>query len=118
MTALGIAALALLFAWLFGGFLLRLGGLLLVFVGAIGLAVSGNANGIPVATIGAVLWLLGHGHYALRHGVWKGHLAMALWSSAGLTLGYLVASGLHRSEVRRDQRLLAGAETREVQGQA
>ena len=60
MTALGIAALALLFTWIFGGFLLRAGGLLLVFAGATVLALSGNANGILVAAIGAVLWLLGH----------------------------------------------------------
>lgn len=63
MAALGIAALALLFTWIFGGFLLRAGGLLLVFSGATVLALSGNANGILVASIGAVLWLLGHGHY-------------------------------------------------------
>jgi len=75
MTALGIAALALLFTWIFGGFLLRAGGLLLVFTGATILALSGNANGILVAAIGAVLWLLGHGHYALRHGIWKSALA-------------------------------------------
>lgn len=75
MTALGIAALALLFTWIFGGFLLRVGGLLLVFAGAIVLALSGNANGILVAAIGTVLWFLGHGHYALRHGIWKSTLA-------------------------------------------
>lgn len=68
MTAIGIAALALLFTWIFGGFLLRVGGLLLLIAGAIVLALSDNANGILVATIGAGLWLLGHGHYALRCG--------------------------------------------------
>jgi len=81
MTALGIAALALLFTWIFGGFLLRAGGLLLVFAGASVLALSGNANGILVAAIGAVLWLLGHGHYAVRHGVWKSRPARALMAS-------------------------------------
>jgi hypothetical protein len=75
MTALGIAALALLFTWIFGGFLLRAGGLLLVFTGATVLALSGNANGILVVVIGAVLWLLGHGHYALRHREYKSPLA-------------------------------------------
>lgn len=83
MAALGIAALALLFTWIFGGLLLRVGGLLLVFAGAIVLALSGNANGILVAAIGAVLWLLGHGHYALRHGVWKSQLAGGLWARDG-----------------------------------
>lgn len=75
MTALGIAALALLVTWIFGGFLLRAGGLPLVFAGAIVLALSGSANGILVAAIGAVLWLLGHGHYALRRGEYKSPLA-------------------------------------------
>lgn len=75
MTALGIAALALLFTWIFGGFLLRVCGLLLVFAGAIVLALSGNANGILIVAIGAVLWLLGHGHYALHHRAWKSRFA-------------------------------------------
>lgn len=118
MTALGIVSLGLLFTWIFGGFLLRAGGLLLVFAGATVLALSGSANGILVAAIGAVLWLLGHGHFGLRHGVWKSQLAAVLWSSAGSALSRLVDSALRRSEVRHDQRPPAGAETREVQRQA
>ena len=98
MTALGIAALALLFTWIFGGFLLRAGGLLLVFAGATVLALSSNANGILVAAIGTVLWLLGHGHYALRHGVWKSRIAGALWSSAGSALNRLLGVAPHRFE--------------------
>lgn len=86
MTALGIAALALLLTWIFGGFMLRVGGLLLVFAGATVLALSGNANGILVAAIGAVLWLLGHGHYALRRGIWRSRLAGWLWSGVGSAL--------------------------------
>lgn len=92
MTALGIAALALLFTWIFGGFLLRAGGLLLVFAGSTALAVSGNANGILVATFGAVLWLLGHGHYALRHEAWKSRLAGGLRSLASSRLSRLSVS--------------------------
>jgi hypothetical protein len=75
MTVLGIAALGLLFAWLLGGFLLRLGGLLLVVAGLIGLAVSGNGDGILIFAIGALLWLGGQWHWALRHDAFKSSLA-------------------------------------------
>jgi hypothetical protein len=87
MGMLGITAQALLFTWLLGGFLLRLGGLVLVFAGSIGLAVSANADGVLIAGVGAFVWLLGHGQYALRHGVWKSRLAGWLWCSAGSALG-------------------------------
>jgi hypothetical protein len=100
MTALGIAALALLFAWLLGGFLLRLGGWMLIFVAAIGLAVSGNGNSVPVAAVGAVLWLLGHAHYGLRRGIWKSRLAQRLWCSVGSALSRLVSAALHRLGAR------------------
>jgi hypothetical protein len=75
MTFLGIAALAALFAWLCGGVLLRLGGLALVLTGAIGMASSGDADGALIAALGAALWLLGHGHYALRHREFRSLLA-------------------------------------------
>jgi hypothetical protein len=114
MAALGIAALALLFTWIFGGFLLRAGGLLLVFVGAIVLALSGNANGILVAAIGAVLWLLRHGHYALRHGVWKSRLAGRLWSSVGSALSRRISPVLHRFEVGSWKRAQSGSGPRGV----
>lgn len=86
MTALAIAILVLLFTWIFGGFLLRTGGLLLVFAGTIVLALSGNASGILVATVGAVLWFLAHGHYALRRGVWKAALLAGCGPGVGSTL--------------------------------
>lgn len=71
--ALGV--LGLLFAWLLGGFLLRLCGLLLVLGGSVGLAVSGDIAGLLFAAIGALLWLAGHWHYALRHQEFKSPLA-------------------------------------------
>ncbi|MGD9733988.1 MAG: hypothetical protein AB7V58_00010 [Solirubrobacterales bacterium] len=86
MTAIGIAALVLLLGWVFGGFMLRLSGLLLVFAGLLGLALSANADGILIAGIGALLWLLGHGHYSLRHGIWKSRIAGSLWRAAGAVL--------------------------------
>lgn len=88
ISALGIAILAVLGAWLLGGLVLRVGGALLLFGGAVGLAAAGNANGLLVVALGAALWLAGHLHYALRHGAWKSALA-------GRILEGLVAS-LHR----------------------
>jgi hypothetical protein len=37
--------------------------------GFLGRAVSDRAAAISVVAIGALIWLLGHGHHALRHGV-------------------------------------------------
>lgn len=72
----GIAALGgLLVLWLIGGLLLRIGGLLLTVAGGLGVGLAHNANGILVLAIGAVLWLAGHWHYALRHHEYKSPLA-------------------------------------------
>lgn len=76
---LAIVALALLFVWVLGGLLLRIGGLILALGGAGLVALSGNANGMLVFAIGAVLWLAGHWLYALRHGQYKSPLAELLF---------------------------------------
>jgi len=75
LVDLAIVALGLLFVWVLGGPLLRLAGLILALGGAGAIALSGNANGILVFAIGAVLWLAGHWHYALRHHEYKSPLA-------------------------------------------
>ena len=75
LADLAILALALLFAWVLGGVLLRLGGLALALASAVAVAVSGNPNGVLVFAIGAALWLVGHWHWALRHGSFKSPLA-------------------------------------------
>lgn len=62
---LGGAILVLAGLWLFGGLVLRVGGLVLVFAGACSLAVGGEVNGILVAGIGGFVWLVGNWHYAL-----------------------------------------------------
>jgi hypothetical protein len=76
---LAIVALGLICLWVFGGLLLRLSGLILSLAGAGVVALSGNANGILVFAIGAVLWLAGHWLYALRHGQYKSPLAELLF---------------------------------------
>jgi hypothetical protein len=79
LVDLSIVALGLLFVWVLGGPLLRVGGLILVLSSASLVALSGNANGILVFAIGALLWLAGHWLYALRHGQYKSPLAEFLF---------------------------------------
>ena len=72
----GVAILGgLLVLWLLGGVLLRIGGLLLVLAGGFGAGLQHDANGLLVLAIGALLWLAGHWHYALRHHEYKSPLA-------------------------------------------
>ena len=72
----GIAILGgLLVLWLLGGVFLRIGGLLLVLAGGFGVGLQRDPNGILVLAIGALLWLAGHWHYALRHHEYKSPLA-------------------------------------------
>lgn len=61
--------------WLLGGFVARVGGLLLVFAGAANLALSPQMGAVMVIGVGAAMWLLGHWHYALRHQAYKSPLA-------------------------------------------
>lgn len=93
----GIAILGGLSAlWLLGGVMLRIGGLLLVLAGGIGVGLQHDANGLLVLLIGALLWLAGHWHYALRHHEYKSPLAgyvFLSWAPAWLdpTCGWAVA---------------------------
>jgi hypothetical protein len=65
-SAIGILILALLGFWFLGGLLLRVGGVLLVLVGAMGLAVTGDASAVIPLTAGTCLWLAGRFHRAVR----------------------------------------------------
>jgi hypothetical protein len=75
LVDLAILALVLLFVWVLGGLLLRIGGVVLALGGTGMVALSGNANGLLVFAIGGALWLAGHWLYALRHGEYKSPLA-------------------------------------------
>jgi hypothetical protein len=76
VVTFGITILGgLLAIWLLGGVFLRIGALLLVLAGGLGLALQRDPNGILVLAIGALLWLAGHWHYALRHHAYKSQLA-------------------------------------------
>jgi hypothetical protein len=78
-AALGFLILGALALWFFGGFVLRLCGLLIFVAGVIGVAM-GSPGGVPVALLGAFGWLAGHWHYALRHQEYKSPLARQLFS--------------------------------------
>lgn len=79
LLAVGTVALGLLFAWFLGGVLLRLGGFVLAVAALVVLALTGDGNSIVVFAIGAVLWLMGHWHHALRHGDYKSPWATFLF---------------------------------------
>jgi hypothetical protein len=78
-SAIGVAILVLAGIWLFGSLLARWAGPLLVVAGSVGLASTGDANGLLLIVLGTVLWLGGHLLYRMRRGVWKSALAERLW---------------------------------------
>lgn len=81
-----LVILGLMLAWLFGGLLLRLGGLFLMVVMLFAL-VSGADDGLQAGTTyavlwlgaGALMWLAGHWHFAFRRGQPKSALADELF---------------------------------------
>ena len=77
-AAIGIAILVVAGIWLFGGLLARWAGVLLVVAGSVGLASTGNANGLLLVALGIALWLVGHLLYRMRRGAWKSALAERL----------------------------------------
>ena len=77
-SSIGVAILAAIVIWLFGGLLARWAGALLVVVGAAGLASTGDANGLFLVALGTLLWLAGHLLYRVRHSFWKSPLAERL----------------------------------------
>jgi hypothetical protein len=81
-----LVILGLVVVWLFGGLLLRLGGLFLMVVMVFAL-VSGADHGLHAGTTyavlwlaaGALMWLAGHWHFAFRRGQPKSALADELF---------------------------------------
>jgi hypothetical protein len=65
----------LLAFWVFGGFVARLAGLLFVFAGIADLAFALNPTALLLIAMGALIWLIGHWHFALRHHEYKSPLA-------------------------------------------
>lgn len=82
-ATLGIAVLAFVGFWFFGSVLLRVAGLLLILIGAIGLVATRDLfAGLITLAIGLVLWLAGHWHYALRHHEYASSLAQRIFQQA------------------------------------
>lgn len=78
MSSTGFAfwlIVGLLAFWLLGGIVARLGGLLFVLAGTAGLALNPNAGAVLLIGMGALMWLLGHWHFAMRHHEYKSPLA-------------------------------------------
>jgi hypothetical protein len=78
ISAIGVAILVVASIWLFGSLLARCAGVLLVVAGSVGLASTGNANGLLLVALGIALWLVGHLLYRVRRGAWKSALVERL----------------------------------------
>jgi hypothetical protein len=78
-TVFGIAVLALVGFWLFGGVVLRGTGVVFVFVGLVSLVTLADPVALLMVVIGLVMWLAGHWHFALRHHEYKSALAQRIF---------------------------------------
>jgi hypothetical protein len=75
LTVIGIAIIAVVGFWIFGGVFLRAGGVIFAFVGAISLITLGDPVALFMVVLGFAMWLAGHWHFALRHHEYKSPLA-------------------------------------------
>lgn len=99
--------IGLLVFWVLGGVSLRLGGLTLFFGGAAGMAISPDLSAAGLIATGALMWLAGHWHHALRHQEFKSPLARHVfcrWAPEwlDLTAGWASAFVDREEERRRD----------------
>jgi type IV secretory pathway TrbD component len=78
-SVVGIAILAAGGFWLFGGVVLRVGGIFLAGLGAVSLALMGEPIALFLVAFGFVMWLVGHWHFAYRHHVYKSPLARRIF---------------------------------------
>lgn len=76
----GIAILAIVGFWLFGGVVLRVAGIVFVFAGLLTLVTLADPVALLMVVIGLVMWLAGHWHFALRHHEYKSPLAQRIFS--------------------------------------
>jgi hypothetical protein len=78
-TIFAIAILAMVGFWLFGGVVLRVGGIVFVFAGLVSLVALANPAALLMVVIGLFMWLAGHWHFALRHHEYKSPLAQRIF---------------------------------------
>lgn len=79
VAAIAIAVVAIVGFWIAGGMLLRAGGVIVAVFGILVLAVDHGLAGIVLLTVGVLLWLVGHWHFALRHHEYKSPLAQRIF---------------------------------------
>jgi predicted membrane channel-forming protein YqfA (hemolysin III family) len=79
ISVIGIAILAIIGFWLFGGAVLRVVGAVFVLVGLISLITLADPTALLMVVIGLVMWLAGHWHFALRHHEYKSPLAQRIF---------------------------------------
>jgi hypothetical protein len=70
LFAVGVLAVRLL-----GSFVCRVAGWAFMIGGAMALALEPGLGAVGIVALGCALWLVGHLHYALRHGAYKSPLA-------------------------------------------
>lgn len=75
------AAGALAF-WALGGIVLRIGGWVYLAVGTLGALFGDGTEPLLFLLLGAAMWLLGHWHYAARHGAFKSPVASYVFARA------------------------------------
>lgn len=63
ISVIGIAILAIIGFWLFGGVVLRVVGAVFVLVGLISLITLADPTALLMVVIGLVMWLAGHWHF-------------------------------------------------------
>jgi hypothetical protein len=101
LSVIGILALGLICAWVFGGIVLRLVGTVIAFAGLVGLSLTGNVSGLLAFALGAGLWLGGHLHFRLRHGAFKSAVAERLYLAIALACRRVLAIAISDRPWRR-----------------
>ncbi|MGO4205638.1 hypothetical protein AB4Z09_28680, partial [Rhodococcus sp. TAF43] len=90
MSFIGIAALLALAAlaiWVFGAFLGRIGGGLLVITSLVSIATGGSVfDSVVLLVVGIVLWLAGHLLASYKTGYWRSRLAEGIVARTPLRL--------------------------------
>jgi hypothetical protein len=72
---MGMFAAGALAFWVLGGIVLRVGGWVYLAAGTLGVFFGHGVEPLLFLLLGAAMWLLGHWHYALRHGAFKSPVA-------------------------------------------
>lgn len=78
-TLIGVAIIAIVGLWIFGGVFLRVGGIVFAFAGAVSLITLGDPVALFMVVLGFAMWLAGHWHFALRHHAYKSPLARRIF---------------------------------------